>query len=153
MMNKFITLSIGFLIITFLTACGNPKIVPATPITNKVSMESNQENLHQMLVLLAKYKKYEILSDNGTTKMRLKYSRLDQENSLVSSITYDVVNNANSYTMSYADSENFNYKDGQISGSYSWYIKHFDGVLEKMYDDPEYLSRMKAIVANPNLHH
>jgi len=134
--------------------CGNPKIVPATPITNEMNAEKSQENLHQMLVLLAKYKKYEILSDNGATEMRIKYSRLNsKKNAKVSSITYDVVNNANSYTMSYADSENFDYKDGQISGSYSWYIEHFNDVLKKMYDDSEYMARMKTIVANPNLHH
>jgi uncharacterized lipoprotein YajG len=154
MKTKFIKLSIILFATVFFTACGNPKVVPATPVTNELTAEKSQENLHQMLVLLAKYKKYEILSDNGTTKMRIKYSRLSgNKTAQISSITYDVVNDNKSYTMSYADSENFGYKDGQIGGSYAWYIDHFNDVLKKMYNDPEYLARMKAIVANPNLHH
>ena len=71
----------------------------------------------------------------------------------MSSVTYDVVNDSKSYTMSYVDSENLGYNNGQISGSYSWYVKHFDGTLKKMYNDSEYLERMKVIVANPNIHH
>lgn len=150
---KYSTLIAAFLVVVSITGCGHPKIVPATPITNVASIEKAQDSLHQMLVLLAKYKKYEILSNNGTTKMQIKYSRLDTKNSQVSSITYDIANDDKSYTMSYADSENFNYKNGKISGSYSWYIEHFNDTLKKMYDDPEYLARMKEIVKNPNLHH
>jgi len=153
MKTKIIQLSASLLAITLLTACGNPKIVPASPITHTVKSEKNQENLHQMLVLLAKYKKYEILSDNGINKMRIKYSRIDRKTALPASIIYDVVNDDKSYTMSYASSENFGYKDGKLSGSYSWYINHFDDVLKKMYDNPEYLARMKVIVSNPDLHH
>ena len=106
-----------------------------------------------MLVLLAKYKKYEILSDNGVTKMRIKYSRIDKKTALPASITYNVINDDNSYTMSYADSKNFGYGNGKINGSYAWYSDHFDDVLKKMYDDPDYLARMKVIVSNSNTHH
>jgi len=153
MKTEFVKFSVSLIAVVLLTACGNPKIVPATPKTNIVQAEKSQDNLHQMLVTLAKYKKYEILNDNGTTEMRIKYSRLDKKKAAVSSITYDVVNDDKSYIMSYVDSENMGYENGKISGSYSWYIDHFDDVLKKMYDDPEYLARMKAIVANPNLHH
>ena len=150
---KLLKLVVTLLAMASLTSCLNPKIVPVTPVTQVVNTENSQENLHQMLVLVAKYKKYEILSDNGTTKMRIKYSLLARKGTDISSITYDVVNNKNSYTMSHVDSKNFNHKDGKISGSYAWYIDHFNDVLEKMYDNPEYLARVKVIVANPNVHH
>lgn len=138
--------------IVLFSACGGPKIVPATPVNNTVSAAQSTQELHEMMVLLAKYKKYTILSDNGQTQMRIKYSRLSGKTAeSVSSITYDVTNDANSYTMSYADSENFGYQNGQISSTYIRYINMFDTTLKRMYDDPDYLARMKVIVANPNI--
>jgi len=138
--------------IVLFSACGAPKIVPATPVKNSAPAAKSTQELHDMLVLLAKYKKYAILSDNGQTQMRIKYSRLSGETAeSVTSITYDLTNDANSYTMSYVDSENLGYQDGQISGTYLRYINHFDTTLKRMYDDPDYLARMKVIVANPGI--
>lgn len=148
---KFLQPLIIIVTIAFFSACGGPKIVPATPVVKTVDAETNTQHLHEMLVLLAKYKKYEVLSDNGKTQMRIKYSRLVGKPAAVSSITYDLSNDANSYTMSYADSENFGYQDGNISSTYTHYINMFDKTLKQMYSDPDYLARMKVIVANPNL--
>jgi hypothetical protein len=153
MQAKLLKLIVTLLAVASLTGCLSQKLVPTTPETMVISTADSQENFHQMLVLAAKYRKYEILSDNGSTKMTIKYSRLASKGTEMSSITYDVVNSKDSYTMSYVDSENFEYKDGKINGKYAWYINNLYGVLKKMYEDPEYLARVKIIVAHPNIHH
>jgi len=138
------------LAIGFFAACGGPKIVPATPATKPVNVQGSSENLHSMLILLSKYKKYEILSDDGKSNAKIKYDRKDKQGNLILSITYDLTNTESEYTMSYADSQNMGYADGQINGNYLRYINMFDGTLKRMYKDPAYLSRMKNIVAGLN---
>ena len=137
--------------IAFFSACGGPKVVPATPVNKPVASEQSAENLHEMIVLLAKYKKYQILSDDEKSKLRIKYDRMDTKtNTLHSSITYDVANSANDYTFSYVDSTNLGYQDGNISSTYTRYINMFDSTLKRMYSDPAYLGRMRNIVAGKN---
>ena len=151
---KFLQPLILFVGILLFSACGGPKVVPATPVTKTVPAAQSTQELHEMMVLLAKYKKYRILSDNGSTEMRIKYTRISgKTEQKITSITYDLTNDANSYTMRYADSENFGYKDGQINRTYTRYIDSFDSTLKRMYDDPDYLARMKMIVNNPDIQH
>jgi len=143
------------LAIAFFSACGGPKIVPATPVEKPVDMSQSKENYHEMIVLLAKYKKYQIVEDDGATKIRIKYERFytdktTKERKLHSDITYDILNTDKAYTVSYVDSTNLGYKDGQISSTYIRYINMFDSTLKRMYSDPQYLERMKNIVAGKN---
>ena len=152
---KYIQSLIIIAAIALFAACGGPKIVPATPVNKPVASEQSAENLHEMIVLLAKYKKYQILSDDGKNNIRIKYDRKytdkqTKEVKLHSSITYDIVNNANSYTASYVDSTNLGYLNGNISSTYTRYINMFDSTLKRMYKDPAYLGRMKNIVAGKN---
>ena len=144
--------------IIFFSACGGsraPKVVQTTPLHKPVASQQSTHNLHEMIVLLAKYKKYQILSDDGKTKIRIKYDRMNTDRktkvtSLHSSITYDIVNDASGYTASYVDSTNLGYKDGVISSTYTRYINMFDSTLKRMYRDPLYLNRMQNIVAGKN---
>ena len=138
------------LAIAFFAACGGPKIVPATPATKPVNVQSSSENLHEMLILLAKYKKYEILEDDGSKNAKIKYIRKDKQGNQILSITYNLENRTNEYTMSYANSEGMGYNNGQINGNYLRYINMFDSTLKRMYSDPAYLGRMKNIVAGKN---
>ena len=138
------------LAIGFFAACGGPKIVPATPSTKPVNVQGSSENLHDMLILLAKYKKYDIISDDGSTSAQIKYDRKGKQGNLILSITYDLTNSDSEYTMSYATSEGMGYKDGQINGNYLRYINMFESTLTRMYSDPAYLGRMKNIVAGKN---
>lgn len=147
---KFFQSLIILLAIGFFAACGGPKIVPATPTTKPVNVQGSSENLHDMLILLAKYKKYEILSDDGKSSARIKYDRKDKQGNLILSITYDIKNSDSEYTMSYVDSQNMGYNNGQINGNYLRYINMFDSTLKRMYSDPAYLNRMKNIVAGKN---
>ncbi|MGB5965908.1 MAG: hypothetical protein WBF77_05355 [Sulfurimonadaceae bacterium] len=152
---KFVQSLIILGAVAFFAACGGPKVVPATPVNKPVASEQSAENLHEMIILLAKYKKYQILSDNGTTETRIKYDRMSTDKNtkavtLHSSITYDVVNTSTDYTFSYVDSTNLGYQDGNISSTYTHYINMFDSTLKKMYSDPAYLGRMRNIVAGKN---
>ena len=140
-----------------LSACGgsSPKVVPATPVTKAVPSAQNNQELHNNIVLLAKYKKYHILQDNGSSALRIQYKRMQtdrktKETTLHSSVTYDVKNSANDYTFSYVDSKNLGYNDVNISSTYTRYINMFDSTLKRMYKDPNYLTRMKNIVAGKN---
>ena len=139
------------------SACGggSPKVVPATPVMKLVPTAQGQQELHTNIVLLAKYKKYQILKDNDADYLRIKYDRKytdkhTKEIKLHSSITYDVKNSANDYTFSYVDSTNLGYNDVNISSTYTRYINMFDSTLKRMYKDPNYLERMKNIVAGKN---
>jgi len=143
--------------IVFFSACGGstPKVVPATPVTKPAPAAQNEKDLHNNIVLLAKYKKYQILSDDGKNNTRIKYDRKytdkqTKEIKLHSSITYDVKNSANDYTFSYVDSTNLGYNEHNISNTYTRYINMFDSTLKRMYKDPAYLERMKNIVAGKN---
>jgi len=140
-----------------LSACGgaSPKVVPATPVTKPVPTAKSQQELHSNIVLLAKYKKYHILQDNGTSKLRIQYKRMQTDRktkavTLHSSITYDVKNSTTDYTFSYVDSKNLGYNDVNISSTYTRYINMFDSTLKRMYKDPNYIERMKNIVAGKN---
>ncbi len=141
----------------FFAACGSstPKVVPATPITKPAPSTQSEADLHENIVLLAKYKKYAILSDDGKNNARIKYERKytdkqTKEVKLHSSITYDVKNSANDYTFSYVGSTNLGYNDVNISNTYTRYINMFDSTLKRMYSDPAYHSRMKNVVAGKN---
>ncbi len=143
--------------IALFSACGggSPKVVPATPVTKPVPTAQSEKELHGNIVLLAKYKKYQILKDDGKNNIRIKYDRKytdrkTKEVKLHSSITYDVKNSANDYTFSYVDSTNLGYNDVNISSTYTRYINMFDSTLKRMYKDPAYLGRMKNIVAGKN---
>jgi len=143
--------------IVFFSACGSsaPKVVPATPVTKPVPSAQSETDLHGNIILLAKYKKYQVLSDDGKNNTRIKYDRKytdkqTKEVKLHSSITYDVKNSANDYTFSYVDSTNLGYNDVNISNTYTRYINMFDSTLKRMYSDPAYLGRMKNIVAGKN---
>ena len=143
--------------VAFFTACGGaaPKVVSATPVHKPVPAAQSAKELHDNIVLLAKYKKYKILKDDGQNYVRIKYDRMytdkqTKEVKLHSSITYDVKNSANDYTFSYVDSANLGYHDGNISSTYTRYINMFDSTLKRMYKDPLYLERMKNIVAGKN---
>ena len=138
------------LAITFFAACGGPKIVSATPATKPVNVQGSSENLHSMLILLAKYKKYDILSDDGNANAKIKYIRKDKQGNQILSITYHLENRTNEYTMSYVDSEGMGYNNGQINGNYLRYINMFDSTLKRMYSDPAYLGRMRNIVDGKN---
>ena len=139
------------------SACGggSPKVVPATPVMKSAPTAQGQQELHTNIILLAKYKKYQILKDNHKSYTRIKYDRKytdkqTKEIKLHSSITYDVKNSANDYTFSYVDSTNLGYNDVNISSTYTRYINMFDSTLQRMYKDPVYLERMKNIVAGKN---
>jgi len=141
----------------FLSACGgsSPKVVPATPVKKSVPTAQNQLQLHQNIVLLAKYKKYHIFQDDGKSYLRIQYKRMKtdrktKETTLHSSITYDVKNSANDYTFSYVDSKNLGYNDVNISATYTRYIDMFDSTLKRMYKDPNYIQRMKNVVDGKN---
>ena len=144
--------------IVLFSACGGsraPKVVPATPVNMAAPAAQSEQDLHENIVLLAKYKKYQILSDDGKNNTRIKYDRTytdkqTKEVKLHSSITYDVQNSANDYTFSYVDSTNLGYNDVNISNTYTRYINYFDSTLKRMYNDPAYLGRMKNIVAGKN---
>ena len=140
-----------------LSACGgaSPKVVPATPVTKAVPTAQSQKELHSNIVLLAKYKKYIILKDDGKSYLRIQYKRMKtdrktKETTLRSSITYDVKNSTNNYTFSYIDSKNLGYNDVNISSTYIRYINMFDSTLKRMYKDPNYIERMKNVVAGKN---
>ncbi len=155
---KFLQTLVIIAAIVFFSACGGsraPKVVPATPVNNSVPAAQSEKELHDNIVLLAKYKKYQILSDDAKNKMRIKYDRMytdkqTKEVKLHSSITYDVKNTANDYTFSYVDSTNLGYNDVNISSTYTRYINMFDTALKRMYNDPVYLERMRNIVAGKN---
>lgn len=154
---KFLQPLIILLAIALFTACGSraPKVVPATPVNKAAPAAQSEKDLHENIVLLAKYKKYQILSDDGKNNARIKYDRKytdkqTKEVKLHSSITYDVQNSANDYTFSYVDSTNLGYNDVNISNTYTRYINYFDSTLKRMYNDPAYLGRMKNIVAGKN---
>jgi len=144
--------------VIFFSACGGsrgPQVVPATPVQKPAPSALNEQDLHNNIILLAKYKKYNILSDNGLNTARIKYIRTytdkqTKEVKLHSSITYDVKNSAKDYTFSYVDSQNLGYNDVNISSTYTRYIDMFDTTLKRMYNDPEYLARMKNVVAGKN---
>jgi len=144
--------------VVLFSACGGnstPKVVPVTPVNKTVETTTSQTELHQNIVLLAKYKKYDILEDNGNSNVRIKYDRkyTDKETKEVklhSSITYDVTNTANDYTFAYVDSINLGYNEHNISNTYTRYVNMFDSTLKRMYSDPAYLGRMKNIVAGKN---
>jgi len=143
--------------VVLFSACGGsaPKVVPATPVTKPVPTAQSEKELHNNIVLLAKYKKYQILKDDGKNNTRIKYDRKytdkqTKEVKLHSSITYDVHNSANDYTFSYVDSTNLGYNEHNISSTYTRYINMFDSTLKRMYKDPAYLKRMKNIVAGKN---
>ncbi|MEN8147622.1 MAG: hypothetical protein ABFR02_08380 [Campylobacterota bacterium] len=151
----------SFIILTaiiFFSACGGsraPKVVPATPVNKPAPAAQSEKDLHENIVLLAKYKKYQILSDDGKNNARIKYDRKytdkqTKEVKLHSSITYDVQNSAKDYTFSYVDSKNLGYNDVNISNTYTRYINMFDSTLKRMYRDPAYLGRMKNVVAGKN---
>lgn len=155
-MKKVQTLIILSAIALF-SACGGsaPKVVPATPVTKPVPAAQSKKELHENIVLLAKYKKYQILKDDGISHTRIKYDRKytdkkTKEVKLHSSITYDVNNGAKDYTFSYVDSTNLGYNEHNISNTYTRYINMFDSTLKRMYKDPAYLGRMKNIVAGLN---
>ncbi len=153
---KFVQSLIIIAAIALFAACGGgPKVVPATPVNKPAPSAQSEQELHDNIVLLAKYKKYQILSDDGKNNTRIKYDRMytdkqTKEVKLHSSITYDVKNSANDYTFSYVDSTNLGYNDVNISSTYTRYINMFDGTLKKMYSDPAYLERMKNVVAGKN---
>jgi len=155
---KFLQPLIIISAIVFFSACGGsraPKVVPATPVNNPVPAAQSEKELHDNIVLLAKYKKYQILSDDGKNYVRIKYDRMytdkqTKEVKLHSSITYNVRNTAKDYTFSYVDSINLGYNDVNISSTYTRYIDMFDSTLKRMYSDPEYLGRMRNIVAGKN---
>ena len=154
---KFLQPLIILLAIALFTACGSrtPKVVPATPVNKPAPAAQSEKDLHENIILLAKYKKYQILSDDGKNNARIKYDRKytdkqTKEVKLHSSITYDVQNSANDYTFSYVDSTNLGYNDVNISSTYTRYINYFDSTLKRMYNDPTYLGRMKNIVAGKN---
>ncbi len=153
---KFVQALIIIAAIAFFSACGGgPKVVPATPVTNPAPSALSAAELHGNIVLLAKYKKYQILSDDGQYNLRIKYDRMQTDKqtkavTLHSSITYDVTNTANDYTFSYVDSTNLGYNEHNISSTYTRYIGSFDSTLKRMYNDPAYLERMKNIVAGKN---
>ena len=155
---KFLQPLIIISAIFFFSACGGsraPKVVPATPVNKPAPAAQSEQDLHDNIVLLAKYKKYQILKDDGKNNTRIKYDRKytdkqTKEVKLHSSITYDVKNSANDYTFSYVDSTNLGYNDVNISNTYTRYINYFDSTLKRMYKDPAYLGRMKNIVAGKN---
>ncbi len=154
---KFLQPLIIITAILFFSACGSraPKVVPATPVNMPAPAAQSEQDLHENIILLAKYKKYQILSDDGKNNARIKYDRTytdkeTKEVKLHSSITYDVQNSANDYTFSYVDSTNLGYNDVNISNTYTRYINYFDSTLKRMYNDPAYLGRMKNIVAGKN---
>lgn len=153
---KFVQSLIIIAAIAFFSACGGgPKVVAATPVTNPAPSAQNEQDLHDNIVLLAKYKKYQILNDDGKNNLRIKYDRMQTDKqtkavTLHSSITYDVTNTANDYTFSYVDSTNLGYNEHNISSTYTRYISMFDSTLKRMYNDPAYLERMKNIVAGKN---
>ena len=152
---KFIQALIIIAAIALFSACGGPKVVPATPVTNPAPSALSAAGLHENIVLLAKYKKYQILNDDGEYNLRIKYDRMQTDKqtkavTLHSSITYDVTNTANAYTFSYVDSTNLGYNEHNISSAYTRYIGSFDSTLKRMYNDPAYLERMKNIVAGKN---
>ena len=139
------------------SACGGsaPKVVPATPVIKPAPAAQGEIELHNNIVLLAKYKKYQILQDDHQNYVRIKYDRKytdkqTKEVKLHSSITYDVKNSASDYTFSYVDSTNLGYNDVNISSTYTRYINMFDSTLQRMYKDPVYLERMTNIVAGKN---
>ena len=143
--------------VVFFAACGGstPKVVPATPVNKPVPAAQSEKELHDNIVLLAKYKKYQILSDDGKNITRIKYDRMSKDKKtkevkLHSSITYDVKNTDKDYTFSYVDSTNLGYNDVNISSTYTRYINMFDSTLKRMYKDPKYLTRMKNVVAGLN---
>jgi len=143
--------------LVFFAACGggSPKVVSATPVLKPAPAAQSAKDLHENIVLLAKYKKYKILKDDGQNYVRIKYDRMftdrqTKEVKLHSSITYDVKNSAHDYTFSYVDSTNLGYHDGNISSTYTRYINMFDSTLKRMYKDPAYLERMKNVVAGKN---
>lgn len=155
---KYIQSLIIIAAIALFSACGGsraPKVVPATPVNKPAPTAQSEQDLHDNIVLLAKYKKYQILNDDGKNNTRIKYDRMytdrqTKEVKLHSSITYDVHNSANDYTFSYVDSTNLGYNDVNISSTYTRYINMFDSTLKRMYNDPAYLGRMKNIVAGKN---
>ena len=144
-------------VIVIFSACGSsaPKVVPATPVSKPAPEAQSEQGLHDNIILLAKYKKYQILSDDGKNSTRIKYDReytdkQTKEVKLHSSITFDVKNSANDYTFSYVDSTNLGYNEHNISNTYTRYINMFDSTLKRMYKDPAYLGRMKNVVAGKN---
>ncbi len=154
---KFLQPLIMTTAIVFFSACGGsaPKVVPATPVNKPAPAAQGEQDLHNNIVLLAKYKKYQILSDDGKNNTRIKYDRKytdkqTKEVKLHSSITYDVKNSATDYTVSYVDSTNLGYNEHNISSTYTRYINMFDSTLKRMYKDPNYLERMKNVVAGKN---
>ena len=155
---KFLQPLIIITAIAFFSACGGsraPKVVPATPVNKPAPAAQSEADLHENIVLLAKYKKYQILKDDGKTKVRIKYDRMQTDRqtkavTLHSSITYDVANTAKDYTFSYVDSTNLGYNEHNISNTYTRYINMFDTTLKRMYSDPTYLGRMKNVVAGKN---
>lgn len=156
-MRNLTLISVAATAALLFSACGggSPKVVPATPVMKAVPAAQSQTELHSNIVLLAKYKKYQILKDDHRSYVRIKYDRKytdkqTKEVKLHSSITYDVKNSDHDYTFSYVDSKNLGYNDVNISSTYLRYINMFDSTLKRMYQDPLYLERMKNIVAGKN---
>lgn len=155
-MKLLYSLAVAATVVT-LTACGgsSPKVVPVTPILKPAPVAKSTKDLHENIVLLAKYKKYQILKDNHENNLRIKYDRMQTDRktkkvTLHSSITYDVKNSDKDYTFSYVDSTNLGYNEHNISSAYLRYVNMFDSTLKRMYKDPAYLERMKNIVAGLN---
>jgi len=130
-MQWLVALMLG---ITF-TGCQTP----ATPKVAKVSKPST--NLHTVIRDVVLYKGYKILQDNRKNAMVIKYSRDKSW-----SITYKVEYTQNSYTMSYLDSTNLNYKNGKVSATYTKLISSIQGTVKKCLTDDEYYTRLKKIV-------
>ncbi len=155
---KFVQSLIVIAAVALFSACGGsraPKVVPATPVNKVASAAQSEQDLHDNIVLLAKYKQYQILTDDGKNNVRIKYDRMQTDKqtqavTLHSSITYDVANTANDYTFSYVDSTNLGYNEHTISSTYTRYIDMFDGTLKRMYSDPVYLGRIKNVVGGQN---
>ena len=110
----------------------------ATPQTAKVKLDDTR-TMHTLVKDVAIYKGYTILQDNGRNTMVIKYARDKSW-----SITYKVVNTNNTYTFSYVDSRNLNYKNGKISRTYVKLIQSIQGTVAKSLKDPEYYARLKV---------
>ena len=113
----------------------------AAPQTTQVEKPST--SLHNVIRDVVLYKGYNIIEDDKSSTMVIKYSRTPTWY-----ITYKVQYTPNSYTISYLDSQNLNYKNGKISTTYSKYIGYLQDTINKSLSDPEYYARLQQIVAN-----